>query len=308
MGTKEEKRIKLAEVARLYYLEDWKQSDIATKLGVSRPFVSRLLKEARELGVVEIIIHQPLSNELQPLTRLGQHYGIRGGMLVGDEGDSNLTNLHLSRGAIGLIQELKTKRLGLGWGHLMGEMVQMLEEGDALRSHVTSVCSMIGNAGIPMRHYQSSESVRVFAEKLGATPHFFNLPALPSDCDERDLFCSTEQYRQITRQWKQMDTALVNIGNYPSTPDFASGARYGARLQKQRACGRIICYYVNRAGTVIQSDQDFALQIPLDILRTCTNVVGLCSANTNAAALEGALHTGLFTHLVARKKLVEELL
>lgn len=51
-----EKQKKLAYVARRYYLDDQKQSDIAQELGVSRPLVSRMLSEARELGIVEIKI------------------------------------------------------------------------------------------------------------------------------------------------------------------------------------------------------------------------------------------------------------
>ena len=38
-----EKQKRLAYVARRYYLEDQKQSDIAQELGVSRPQVSRML-------------------------------------------------------------------------------------------------------------------------------------------------------------------------------------------------------------------------------------------------------------------------
>lgn len=53
----QEKQKKLAYVARRYYLENQRQSDIAKELGVSRPLVSRMLSEARELGVVEITIH-----------------------------------------------------------------------------------------------------------------------------------------------------------------------------------------------------------------------------------------------------------
>ena len=39
-------------------MEDQKQSDIARELGVSRPLISRMLSEARELGIVEITIHE----------------------------------------------------------------------------------------------------------------------------------------------------------------------------------------------------------------------------------------------------------
>ena len=146
------------------------------------------------------------------------------------------------------------------------------------------------------------------AQQLGAAPHFLYLPALPDNLEEKRLLCSTEVYRQIEQQWTQIDTALVNIGNYPSSPDFASLVRYGDLLQKQRACGRMLVYYFNEDGTVIQSDQDFAVQIPLEALRHCPNIVGVCSANTSAKALRGALRSGILTHIVARANLAQMLL
>ena len=75
-----------------------------------------------------------------------------------------------------------------------------------------------------------------------------------------------------TQQWEQIDTALVNIGNYPSSPDFASLVRYGSLLQHHRACGRMLAYYFNEEGKIIQSEQDFAIQVPIDVLRRCPDV------------------------------------
>ena len=108
------------------------------------------------------------------------------------------------------------------------------------------------------------------AQQLGATPHFLYLPrALPESREEKEVLCSTEVYRRIYREWELLDTALVNIGDYPSSPDFASLVRYGSLLQQRRACGRMLIYYFNEDGYVIQSDQDFAIQIPIDVLKRC---------------------------------------
>lgn len=49
----------IAEVARLYYEEDWTQSQLSAEMGLSQSQISRLLKEARELGIVEIRVHHP---------------------------------------------------------------------------------------------------------------------------------------------------------------------------------------------------------------------------------------------------------
>ena len=303
-----EKQKKLSYVARRYYLEGQKQSDIARELGVSRPLVSRMLSEARELGIVEITVHEPGARAARLLERLRMASSIQGGVLVEEGPDNDSTNRLLSQGAVELLRQLGARRLGVGWGYLIGQLVTWLEENPQPDSTVTDICPLVGNASIPARNYQSNENVRLMAQQLGAVPHFLYLPALPESLEEKQLLCSTEVYRQIYQQWEALDTALVNIGDYPSSPDFASLVRYGSLLQRQRACGRMLVYYFNQAGTVIQSEQDFAIQIPIGTLRQCPNIIGVCSANTSAKALEGALKTGMFTHLVARSKLVKSLL
>ena len=307
MGLTLEKQRKLAHVARRYYLEDWKQSDIAQELGVSRPLISRMLREARELGVVEIMIHEPGAKTANLLERLRRSNAIQGGVLVEDGEDDDATNQLLSQGAVDLLRQIGARRLGVGWGYLIGQLVTWLEENPQPNSTVTDICPLVGNASIPARNYQSNENVRVMAQQLGATPHFLYLPALPDNLEEKQLLCSTEVYRQIYQQWEQIDTALVNIGDYPSSPDFASLVRYGSLLQQQHACGRMLVYYFNEEGTVIQSDQDFAIQVPIDTLKRCPNIIGVCSANTSAKALHGALRSGIFTHIVARAALVQTL-
>ena len=308
MKISQEKQKKLAYVARRYYLENQRQSDIARELGVSRPMVSRMLAEARELGVVEITVHDAGTRTATLLERLRLSTSVRGGVLVEDGADEDATNQLLSQGAVELLRQLETRRLGVGWGYLIGQLVTWLEKHPQPDSPVTDICPLVGNANIPARNYQSNENVRLMAQQLGAAPHFLYLPALPEGLEEKQLLCSTEVYRQIHQQWEQLDTALVNIGNYPSSPDFASLVRYGSLLQQYRACGRMLVYYFNEEGTVIQSDQDFAIQVPLDTLRQCPRIIGVCSANTGAKALLGALRSGVFTHLVARSELVRSLL
>ena len=303
-----EKQKKLAYVARRYYLEDQRQSDIARELGVSRPMVSRMLSEARELGVVEIVIHEPGTQAARLMEQLERSHAIRGGILVEEGTDDDATNQLLSQGAVDLLRQIGARRLGVGWGHLIGQLVTWLEENPQPESTVTDICPLVGNASIPARNYQSNENVRLMAQQLGAAPHFLYLPALPDSLEEKRLLCSSEIYRQIHQQWQQIDTALVNIGDYPSSPDFASLVRYGSLLQQQHACGRMLVYYFNETGTIIQSEQDFAIQVPLETLMQCPNIIGVCSANTSAKALRGALRTGAFTHIVARAALVQTLL
>ena len=267
-----------------------------------------MLSEARELGIVEITIHEPGAREARLLEQLRLSSSSRGGVLVEEGTNADATNRLLSQGAMELLRQLGVRRLGVGWGYLIGQLVSWLEENPQPNSTITDICPLVGNASIPARNYQSNENVRLMAQQMGATPHFLYLPALPDSLEEKQVLCSTEVYRQIHQRWEELDTALVNIGDYPSSPDFASLVRYGSLLQRQRACGRMLIYYFNEDGFVIQSEQDFAIQIPIDILKRCPNIIGVCSANTSAKALRGALKSGFFTHIAARADLIKTLL
>lgn len=57
-----EKQQLSVEVARLYYQSDYSQQEIANKLNISRPTISRLLKYAKEKGFVQINIADPFAD------------------------------------------------------------------------------------------------------------------------------------------------------------------------------------------------------------------------------------------------------
>ena len=178
MAPSKEKLLRLAHVARRYYLEDWKQIDIARELGVSRPLVSRMLGEARELGVVHITVYEPGEESAVLLDRLRLSTSLQGGVLVEDGRDDDATNQLLSQGAVDLLRQIGARRLGVGWGHLIGQLVTWLEENPQPSSTVTDIFPLVGNASIPARNYQSNENVRLMAQQLGAAPHFLYLLSL----------------------------------------------------------------------------------------------------------------------------------
>ncbi|MCJ7992764.1 helix-turn-helix domain-containing protein [Priestia sp. OVS21] len=51
-----EERKQMVKLANLYYIEGWTQQQIAKKVGVSRPIISKLLQRAKELGIIEVYI------------------------------------------------------------------------------------------------------------------------------------------------------------------------------------------------------------------------------------------------------------
>ena len=306
MNIDKDKLQKLTDMARLYYVQDMTQNEIAKQYGVSRPLISRMLKEAKEQGIVKIEICPPYDEAALLIERAGRLFGIQGGVAVPDKGSDNETNDAVSAAALSYMQELGQARIGIGWGHIIGNLVTYMEKREPLDGVACRVCPLIGNSGVGNRNYHSNELVRVFAQQCHGAPEYFYAPFIVTSEQEREIIEELESYQVIARAWAGLDVALVNIGNYPSVPDFASEARYGDVLRKERAVGKILNYYLDIHGKIFQSDTDYALQIPLETLRTVDHVIGICSANTSPRALAGALRTGLIRHVAVPESILRE--
>ena len=204
MNISQDKRKRLAYVARRYYLEDQKQSDIARELGVSRPMVSRLLAEARALGVVEITVHDPETRTARLMERLRRMGSVQGGVLIDDGGDSDGANRLLSEGAVQLLWQLGAQRLGVGWGYLIGQIVNWLEQNPQTDSPVTDICPLVGNASIPARNYQSNENIRLMASSWARRRISSISPRCPRAWRKRKCSVrprSTARYSASGKRW-----------------------------------------------------------------------------------------------------------
>ena len=67
----------LARVASLYYDQELTQDDVARRVGVSRSKISRLLKEARKEGIVEIVINYPWRTATALEKEIQDRFGIQ---------------------------------------------------------------------------------------------------------------------------------------------------------------------------------------------------------------------------------------
>lgn len=306
MNIDKNKQEKLTDIARLYYEQDKTQNEIAKMYGVSRPLISRMLKEAKETGIVKIEICPPFDESARLVEKARILFGIKGGAAVRAGGNDNEINDAVSCEALAYLRSLNQTSIGLGWGHIIGNLVSYMEKNEAVAGLAYKVCPLIGNSGVGNRNYHSNELVRIFAQQCQGAPEYFYAPFLVTSEQEREIIKELESYQIIEKLWSSLDMALVNIGNYPSVPDFASEARYGDVLKRGRAVGKILNYYLDIHGRIFRSDGDYALQIPLEILKGIPHTVGICSANTSPKALLGALRTGYIDHVIAPWEVLKE--
>ena len=91
----------LAFVAEKYFLEDHRQSDIAEMIGLTRSAVSRMLSEARDKGIVEIIIHHPFHFDPGLEDTLKEVFGLKHTAVVALSGHPDYDELRKQLGIAG---------------------------------------------------------------------------------------------------------------------------------------------------------------------------------------------------------------
>ena len=76
----------LGKVARMYYERGIRQPQIAAELSMSQPRVSRLLKQAVEVGIVRTVVSMPAGTHTELEEQLQDRYGLRDVVVVDASG------------------------------------------------------------------------------------------------------------------------------------------------------------------------------------------------------------------------------
>lgn len=88
----------IIKCCKLYYEESLTQNEISEILGVSRPTVSRLLMEGRELGYVKIEIINPIESNYGALERdIERKYNLREVIIVDDDSDEDIIKRQIAK-------------------------------------------------------------------------------------------------------------------------------------------------------------------------------------------------------------------
>ena len=108
----------LAMVANLYYNSEMTQNQIAERLYTSRSKISRMLKEARELGIVEIYIQEPWERNLEYEQQMKEYFQLKNIRIVKqkDTDKENARNLIYEVSAYYLDSIIKENMVvGISW-------------------------------------------------------------------------------------------------------------------------------------------------------------------------------------------------
>ncbi|MDZ5077688.1 sugar-binding transcriptional regulator [Nesterenkonia sp. HG001] len=288
---------RLYRAAQMYYEQGATQAQVAEQLQVSRPSISRLLGEARRLGIVEIRVHRPTAVGSDDLRRTLQE-------LLG------LHEVHLAPGD-------QSHRLGPGLGpatrHALADTP--LSAGDVMliSSGATTyalaqqrlgdfsgvvVAPTVGGQAEPDAWHQTNEVVRAFTVTSGGYPHYLFAPSMPSPA-LLEALQDDPGYRQIVDDWRSAKVALVGVGAPASTR--ASIARSVPRDHPSlvRSVGDVcLAFYDDDGQEVAFPGGERMVRIPGDTLKGVPTRIAAAAGAQKVPSIIAGARAGWFNILV----------
>lgn len=287
----------LATVASLYYNLNQSQSEIAARLDISASTVSRLIKEARERGIVEIRIKIPIPRDFELEQTFIRRFGLKDAYILQTNTDNDQSSL---LGAIGQLGAIYIKRIvetfppgssiGVAWGTGVHAAVTALPDYTAQN---IDVVQLIG--GIGARVVDSPDLVRVIAQKLGGRPYDLHVPALVEHATTREILLHEPAVREGIIRAQAVKLAITGIGSLKD--DSFSFLRAGllsrsniSHLRTQGIVGEMCGHFYDVQGRYEHYEiNQRILGLELQDLRRITFSIAVAHGHQKAVAILGAL-------------------
>jgi DNA-binding transcriptional regulator LsrR (DeoR family) len=305
----------LARVAEMHYKERLDQKEIAARIHTSRSTVSRMLRDAMDLGIVDVTIRHPFPRDEQLEQELLERFGLEEAWVLGRDSVTTEDD-RLAFGALGarcIEEQLRDgSRLAICWGRATRLVVENLRAVDDVQVHVVQ---MIGSMGTSNAQNDGVELARLAARRLGGTYELLNAPLVVDDAEFAASLLRQSAIEKVLRAAEDSDCALVGLG----TIDPSSSAIHSAGFMtddelneatRLGAVGDISGILIDAQGRSVPSSFSArVIGLSLERLRQIKRVVGVAFGVDKAHIIRAAALGGhvriLVTDRAAARRVLE---
>lgn len=309
----DKEKISLAiKACNMYYIDGKSEIRIANALGISRSKISRLISYAKEKGIVNISINNPLDEKSKYESMLAKRFFLEDAIVV----DDNVVNIN------DFYQTMADKTLALlkryikdgdTIGFSTGKTLYYLSEHiQPINKKNLTLVPVVGSIGPRSSRLQASSIISNFAEKWNCESYLISAPSRVSSKQVRDLLLEEKEIKKVITMAKKANVVLVGMGelnknatlyetNFLNEDDLNE-------LKKKKAvvscCGSIL----NIKGELLNfSGDDETIQIQLNQFENAT-VIAFAYGLEKVEAIIGALNSRKINVLVTDLKTAKALL
>lgn len=302
MIDKEEQQL-IIDASVLYYLEGKTQSQIAKELYLSRPKVSRLLKKARELQIVDITINYQNDEFEQLQGEIRRAFGIPHVVITKTLSHIDDTLDEVGKAAakelVTLIQDDMT--LGISWGQHVRRTAKFLKR----RSYNNlRLVELFGAVSYDLGDADMLSIGRSISSKLNGKLYPLPSPIYINDPGAREAIINTPLIRSTLNMIEDCDLVITGIGSIDSSSMQTLWDNYVEGEMKNRiiakgGMGFLLAHFFDRDGQFLDID----INENVVGIKTATikekKIVAIASGDEKVRAIYGALRGKLLNTLIS---------
>ena len=287
----------IARVARMYYEQDMRQSEIAKQLGLSQATVSRLLSRSKEEGIIRISVNLPNGVYTELEETLVKKFGLRDAIVV-DSLDDNEKLIQRDLGAASAYYLESAIRpnevIGISsWSDTLLALVDSLHS--VPRKPGVKVVQILGGVGNPSVEAHATRLTSRMAQLVNGEAVYLPVSGVLASEAARDILAADEVAQQAIRLYDHVTTALVGIGTVEPSPLLAQSGNIFAPqeldlLRQEKAVGDILLRYFDQDGNLVKTGlEKRVISMSLEQLSKVSRAIGVAGGSRKFDAILGAL-------------------
>ena len=302
----------IAEVARLYYQEGLSQTEIGEIFDISHSTISRMINEAHDEKIVEVIIRYPFRTVPSLSQDLKSQFKLQQAIVLSASCDSYSELIGtLGRQAARVVEHQLQDGLTLGISLGMAVASTVRHVHIAKPMHV-KVVRLQGASDDEL--IEGTDLAQTLASQLGNDATIIPSPWLMKNAQATKLIMQEPSIMEALKAAEKADLALVGIGS--TNPSVSTILRNELitvdelkNLQSSGAVGEICGKYFDLNGNIL--DVEFnqrTISIDIKKLAGFKTVIGVAGCADKAKAILGAIRGHLINILVTDSDTAQALL
>lgn len=311
MAFQENRRI-LIKVAQMYYEEGATQSEIAEKIGVSRSLISKYLTTARELGIVEITIHDEQYRQYRTLERkIERLYELREVVCIDSVGlESSKKQLGEAAAQYFLRMVKDGQIVGVSSGTTLHEMAKALNSPQSFSN--VMIVPLVGGVGNERVDIHSNYLVAQLGAALNAKYELLHVPVMVDSKEAKEVLMRQPSIRKTFELAEQSNIAIVGIGGSPEHSTMVKsylGLEHLELTHDDNVVGDICYNFIDKFGKPVENSwNERVIAIELEKLKEIPLVIGVASGLEKVHSIKAALEGNLIHVLITDEATANALL
>ncbi len=284
----------MLKVCDLYYNQNLGQREIAATMDLSRPTVSRLLTNARERGIVRIILADLTGrNYFDIEQQLEKKFGLKEAILTESYDDRELLQNELGRMAAQYLERILKNgdSVGVSMGTTLTHIIPHISA-DYLRD--LTFIPLIGGIGESSSELYSNYLAETMAKAFGGISLALHAPAMVSRIQAKNELLQEESISRVLARTNDLQVALSGIGAPDESSTIITAGFFSREmiedLHRHNICGDICMRYFDEYGNLsLYEHNQRVIGINIETLRLVPRSIGVAGGVKKANAIKGAL-------------------